>query len=498
MKNSWNIEKFLTSVYELVIGKQQDEIINLIRNLPEPADLDFELSRITPQAWAKVIQNQQSKEKRTYWMRWGALAGFVVALIFIVSFFMIISRNKDVDFHFAIVSHTPTVTQTHTPTLTFTPSSTPTNTPTFTPTITPTPTPTLTPTPIPDSEYLIPGDIAILPGIPVIHEKVWLLDNDVAELVPEISDEENTPWQIGEYVLEDGTSEDYVFAEIGNVDVIWKMDQPFQEAGLYQLFFLDTLEHSEVPVNYAVRVNEESVEPIIGSKPVYLNIAEYQKESTWVSFGFYRFEEGMQLTVIAEVGELGEGQSFAVDRLMVLKVPEDVVWAETGTTLYPYPDWQTHLMVDDANAIFASYSGDDLDSYRPAKEWIGVNRLENPESWNNDYQTILDVNRAGKGNLIVIWPARRVPVGTYQLWARIPPTNAVAVGTYGLVVNDEFKSLDSDGAFDPGLVAGWQSIGVATITEEAAVSVYLAVDQLSPGDIGVDIVVLQEGTEFFR
>jgi len=387
-------------------------------------------------------------------------------------------------------------------TYTLTPSLTPTvtNTP-RPPTVTPTITPTITPTLIPDSQYLLLDDTALLPKAPVRFEKAWLLNNEDAELRPRFGSE-NDPWQIGVDTLSDGKQEKYYYTNASDVSVKWEMDHPIEEPGLYQIFFLDTRWYSETSVSFDVLSNGEVLEPIIGARPVYLDTAEYQDESCWVSLGFYRLDVGKRLIIQTDIAELNDGEFFAIDRLLILKVSEDAVWVDgEEINLYDWPDWSTYMLADDSDADFASFSGDDLAGYTSSvntKAWLGVEHVSDLRSWNKGYRVITDEHREGKGNILVIWPFRRVPAGLYQVWIRIPEHPSIVEGTYGLIVNDEFTNFYLDDQWDMSQLMGWLPIGLATILEESTVAVYLAVDQTYPGDIVVDAIALQEGAESLR
>lgn len=386
---------------------------------------------------------------------------------------------------------------TYTPTPSLIPTMTITPRP---PTATPTIAPTITPTPIPDSQFLLLDDTILLPKAPTRFEKAWLLNNEDAILQPRFGGE-NSPWQIGVDTLSDGEHEKYYYTDVSDVYVKWELDRPVKEPGLYQIFFLDTRRYSETSVLFEVLSNGEVLEPIIGAKQVYLDIAEYQEEPRWVSLGFYRFNVGIQLAVQADI-ELHGTKSFAIDRLLILKVSEDVVWIEDEDfNLYRWPDWFTYILADDTDAEFASYRGDTLAGYTSSvniKTWLGVEHVSDLGSWNRGYRTISADHRDGKGNILVIWQPQRVPAGLYQVWVRIPKHASVVEGVYGLIVNDEFTNIYLDDQRNASQLRRWIPIGLATILEESTVSVYLAVDQELPGDIVVDAVALQEGSGFLR
>lgn len=386
---------------------------------------------------------------------------------------------------------------TYTPTPSLTPTVTNTPRP---PTVTPTTTPTITPTLIPDSQYLLLDDAALLPKSPVRFEKAWLLNNEDAVLQPRFGSE-NNPWQIGIDTLSDGEQEKYYYTNVSDVSIKWEMDQPLKESGLYQIFFLDTRRYSDASAPFEVLSNGDVLEPIIGARPVYLDTAEHQDESCWVSLGFYQLDVGMKIALQADI-ELSEDKSLAIDRLLILKVSEDAVWVEgEQINLYRWPDWSTYMLADDSDADFASFSGDDLAGYTSSvntKAWLGVEHISDLRSWNKGYRIITDEHREGKGNILVIWPFRRVPAGLYQVWVRIPEHVSIVEGTYGLIVNDEFTNVYLDDQWDMSQLKGWIPIGLATIFEESTVAVYLAVDQTYPGDIVVDAIALQEGAESLR
>jgi hypothetical protein len=143
---------------------------------------------------------------------------------------------------------------------------TPTQIPTRTPTITATPTvpPTITPTLLSPSAYRVSDitmiDPPLLEGFAV--DVIILNDDKNVTVEPGFT---NPQWEPSSKIAEQIGREiqEPFYATLGPGSVMWKMDVPL-DAGLYELFVLDTLYSSGGFLNFTVKLGENDLTPVFG------------------------------------------------------------------------------------------------------------------------------------------------------------------------------------------------------------------------------------------
>lgn len=88
--------------------------------------------------------------------------------------------------------------------------------------------------------------------IPSYAEKFWLINETDEAITSEPPVPSSEFWQQGISVDRNANNELACSTDEGNVTITWQFDQPFQETGVYQIFVLDTLKHSSIPVVYSI------------------------------------------------------------------------------------------------------------------------------------------------------------------------------------------------------------------------------------------------------
>ena len=149
-------------------------------------------------------------------------------------------------------------------TITPPPTSTPLPSPTLTLTLSPTltPTPTLTPIPRPEDSLFWVSEMPYaeqLDGMGIVGG--YLLDDAEAQLVPE-----DSLW-----LVSSGGWKGYRYLSLKTgqpISVLWALDQPIAQDGLYEVLVLDTARHSGTPntdLKYTLLVDDVAQMPWRGS-----------------------------------------------------------------------------------------------------------------------------------------------------------------------------------------------------------------------------------------
>lgn len=472
-----NIFEFMRAAYAALSKGDPRYLEKLVTETPIPADPEAALAALTPEAWAEVVRREQARSKPFNW-RYGLAAVVGAAMLIYLGASLAIGAycvsQPNRCHQIAVGTYTPTPTRTLTPTLTATPS----------PTLTPTPTETPTPTPIPPSAYLVVDPATIYPPLPLGADAVWLLDDQNAIVQPPLTD--TTTWKQAVSADKQANQEGFFYTEAGNVTVTWTLDVPLN-AGLYQLYVLDTSRLSGGPQDFAVLLDGALATPYRGQSSVIFNTAQFGKQTTddWLPLGAYQAAQGQHLSVQATVGARSAGTPFAVDRLLIVQVS-----AAQRLLLDGLPAGRTLVsLLDDTRVTFYSAAGqspirlrDDLQGaiQQDASAWNDSFRSQGPEIWTS------------AGNKVwVDWaPLGRLPAGEYELYVRIPAQHATVVADYALVANGQPVPRDTPARIRQADFAGqWVSLGSWQLRSEAAVGVRMMIER-QDGEIGVDAVAL--------
>ena len=376
----------------------------------------------------------------------------------------------------------PTLTPTVTQTILY---ETPTPRPSFTPTITITP--TKTNTPLPTSQYNIPDFSTVQPDVPTGAEEVYILDNLDAEVDPPFS---NFQWTSSDTIGVDigrEFSEQY-YATFAPGSIEWTMDQSIPP-GLYEIFVLDTLYSSGGFLDFSVTIGGEPIAPLVGRTLLQYNTTQSeppQFQDEWRSIGVYDLQQFGQLSIATEWGNRDELSIVAVDRVMVIKRPENI---RSMLSLLPNTTG-TVFLLDDEDVTFST-----------GQYW---NYWEDEQAWGGQYQ----VMSAPPLESSVSWqiPAR-LPHGDFEAYAWIPQANASIPVAYefragGLLLpnqNDELQTEfpDGQGANQPGQ---WIKLGQWTVPEHfgnfVRIEIALTIPASDTGEVVIDAVaILQQPSQ---
>ncbi|NSW51837.1 MAG: hypothetical protein HPY85_04990 [Anaerolineae bacterium] len=375
-----------------------------------------------------------------------------------------------------LVFFDPTATPTM---LTSTPAPTMTNQPSQTPTLTVTPQPTETP--FPSSAYAVSDLNAIRPELNIAGNSAIILNEDIAQVEPPL---DHFQWISSSDISQDigyEIAEPY-FATFGSGKITWSTDLPVKPA-LYEIFILDTLFSSGGELDFAVRLDDQLMEPIIGESYVRYQSSQGdppQYNDVWQSIGIYDVTQIGIISVSSEWSTRDERSIVAVDRVLILEHP-----AESREILQQLPATGSMVYVtDEGNAAFTSTQFWDY--------W------EDPLSWGGQYQVISDP----PVDTSVTWTFPSVFThATYDVYAWIPSVSGTAPVTYRLFasglqvadINGEVDIVFADGQGNRNKAA-WLHIGTWVIPEVFGDSIRFAlnmsVTENTKGDCVVDAIAL--------
>lgn len=360
--------------------------------------------------------------------------------------------------------------------MTATPTLTATTRPSATPTVTNTPAPTETP--FPPSAFLVTDPSSIRPALSVKGESIIILDEKDAEVSPDLThfqwiSSDQIALDIGYEIVEPYS------ATFGPGSITWKTDTELKPA-LYEIFVMDTLFSSGGTLDFTVRMNDQSIEPVTGDSYLQYNSSQGeppQYTDVWQSIGIYNIDQAATISVSTEWGTRSELSIVAVDRVLILEHSKN-----TKSILEKLPLGSKTYIVDDNDAAL-----------EPAQYW---QYWDDPLAWGNQYQIISDPPL----NSYATWTVpQRVPYGEYEVLVYIPKINGSAEVTYkfyasGLQMaqaDDSLEVILSDGQ-GRNQEAQWLSLGTWTIPEyfgnSVRISLNLEVAAETNGDVAIDAV----------
>lgn len=467
-------EDFLKEVYK-VIKRQGDveKIKNLVTSLPNAGpDINTVLKDLDEKAWRNA---KLQVYKEGHLIQKSIIAGVIIVVILILALIMDQMYLRDA---FGIQQR---VLGTHTPT------ATPiTHSRTSTPAFIPTPAPTFIDTAIPASAYLVSDITTLYPALPVGADFAWVLDQNQLAAEPALTDA--AVWTPAKSEDPASNARDYFYTTTGGASIGWKMDTPV-DSGLYAFYVLDTFKNSSGAQSFAVMLDGKQASPYRGQSEVLFGDVK-QKSDDWLPLGFYEVIGGQTLSVQAAIGSLSKGTSFAVERLLILKISERqrplVDALPAGRVL--------SNLVDDQRAVYILQVNE-----RPLPEQ-GL-PYNDAASWNDAYRSLdlkaWDQNTYGN-EIWVDWnPLGKLSAGEYELYVWVPAQHATAIVDFKLFVEKGELKRSTDATLNMKDVAGeWKSMGSWTLPDDSSVRVRMVVTRKSQTadarnvEIGVDAVAL--------
>lgn len=466
---SWNIQSFLVDVRRACHRKDRRALEVVIKQSPTLAvdELENSLVDLNEHNW----QQAGYLLKRSHPSKWSTLRIVGMSMLLVVLGMAVILTIVGVWFwnnNGTVVSAESafatvvagvglgSTTQTPTPTLTQTPTQTPTETstptPSQTPTATPTPTttPTLTPTSTPEpiacamSVFCVDNPEVINPPAPSGGSGFWLLPFSNAEVSPPPI-EENGWLTISAEQSDNIGDYQYLPQVVEPVQINWYKDQVLQE-GFYNLYVLDTHEHSTGSQTFEVRINDEAAFPRWGTNSIiFNNIASGQLSHDWLSIGIYEIERGQRLSVhlTAEAGNY----SLAIPQLLLVKLQEPELLMISDLPERELVGRPLYSLLDDTRATFYVF---DPGSGATTVSNVAVPRtITNTVAWNGSYQ-IRDLQAGRDVAARIEWaPLGQLPAGEYELRVWVPPDVASVVVEYDLFSPDEGVTIERNNAAIP-------------------------------------------------
>lgn len=466
---AWDSSELLAGAARAV---QADDALRALQRwiemAPMPDDINRALAELTQEAWMGQVTHTRRTDRRARLARRASLALMVLlAACLITTLVGYFAYRRSREFWEQLFLGTYTLTPTITPTVTRT--STPTPTSTATPSSTPSPTPTPT---LPPSTYAVTDWTGLYPPVPLGAEAVWVLDDAGASLAPSNAE---SAWMTAISADPHGRAEPYRYLTAGAAVVTWTMDVAF-EPGMYQVYVLDTMEHSFGPAQVAVQLDEIPAVPTRGwARAVF----GQQTVDSWLPLGAYRLTARQTLGVQLAVDLVTPDRPFAADRVLVVRIAG---WQQAMLAALP-AGRPLAVLLDDAPAVFS-----EVVNGRPVRVTNQGQPADTPQSWNGRYRYRPE---PWEVPVQVDWPPiGRLPAGRYELQVRVPPENANVPVDFALVADGELVARPTPARINQAEHAGqWVSLGIWQLEAEAAVSVRMTAP-VSTGRVGVDAVAL--------
>jgi len=477
-----NMREFMRAAYAALSKGDLRRLEKLVAETSVPADPDAALAALTPGAWANVVRSEQSQERQINWRYVLVAVAGAAMLIYLcasVSLGTYCVAQPDRCHQVVVGTYTPTVTPSQTPILTATPS----------PAFAPPPRGTPTATPIPSSIYLVSDPASLYPRVPLDADAVWLLNDQNVTAQPPLVD--TAVWKQTTSADKQANQESFFYTESGDVTVTWTLDVPLN-AGLYQLYILDTAQRSAGAQEFAVLLDDTPATPYRGQSNVIFNTAQFGGQTTddWLPLGAYEVGQRQRLAVQASVGVRLPDAPFALDRLLITKV-SDI----QRQLLDALPQGRVLVsLLDDDRATFSAIVGPQTTQLKD--EYQGQIQTDAP-AWNGSFRNQGQEIWAVAGNAVQVdWaPVGRLPVGRYELYVWVPAQHATIGADYALVADGKPVPRDSPARIRhvdfPG---AWVSLGIWELGSEAAMGVRMTVEK-QDGEIGVDAVALVRVSE---
>ena len=499
-RQPWNKKEWLAGAYSFASRGDGKGLINHVGNPPEE-NLEDALASVTYNDWLGVIdeddrrrqameearrlrekiqrENAPHEARRKIIMRivWIVLAlcGLLIGICAIAYFVNPSGFTQRLNGTFTPSPVPPTsVFPTLTPTITLVPD---------TPTITPVP-----PTPIPPSLYLLPQDevAALYPPAPTIGGAYWRI-NDTSAAVQFNPSLELSPWTKEHSYDPAAKSEAYVYTNTGNVNVTWAMDMPFDTTGYYEVFIVDTEQHSKGFQQFQVLLDNQPAQLYRGTSQVIFQGNADRKINgvsvdVWISLGIYQANAGQTMSVGVTLGQLSQDAPFAVDRLLIVRLNESASQMLDGL-----PAERTLVsLMDDSQASFFEVLKEG-----PVKVKDRGDPFNDVQAWNDSFiSRVLE-----KPYIAPIWVewllGNRLPPGTYEVYIWIPAKHATLVADYALLADGKVVERSNPAQVNQADHAGvWWTLGTWTLDKEATVGLRLIVAAGVTGEIGVDAVAI--------
>ncbi len=495
-KEPWSSWHWLQKAYEKARSSQQ-ALFEFISQTPPPPDeqvaqlrdsfLDFDQWQSLNKEWERRVHRARRQQAVLRWV--SVVAGVLLLLL----------TGGGGAFMY-IYTHPSVLPQIEQQTFgTYTPTTTPTSVPSPTPLPTPTPTllPTSTPspTPVPPSAFVLSFERAanLQPDLPVLDgEAYWLLNDTEAVFFPPL---DSKTWESASLVYQGVLKEPFYYADSGEeVSVTWRMDQPFDADGYYQLFLLDPITNSGgLQPLITVRADGQTITPWRGQAQVILQTqGQQQGKDAWRSLGIYSLRAGQRIEVEVKATNLSATRQLGADRLLIARLNSAM-----RQIVDALPQGRVLVsLLDDRNAEFRAFS--------PGSQLVPIQQVASEQifsfglSWNGSMHAfpMPDAKRR-YANLQVDWlPMDRVPAGTYEVYVWIPAEHASAVVEYRLIVADGGKPVevkrDAPAVIRQADWPGqWVSLGTWKLDKEANIGLRLIAETAkAQGEVGIDAVAI--------
>lgn len=489
-RKPWNMKEWLKIVYSLASKRKMNDLTAQIIQTNPPENLDEMLRSVTFKDWLQVKEYETDEQNR---IKQGEkrrkifqVAAIVVTVCILLGGggFAVYWANRPYFTQLTIGTYTPT------PTIELpTPVELPVVPPTPVPP-TPIPPPTIPPTPVPPSAYiLLPDAVATLyPPAMVSGDAYWLIDDKSPALVldPPLETPEKN-WLTDISYDGKANAEPYIYTNIGSIDITWSMDTPFDTAGYYELFIVDTEQHSQGTQQFQILVDDQPVQPHRGTSQVIFQGYAFRPKDAWISLGVYQINAGQTLSVAVTLGQLTKDTPFAIDRLLIVRLNES-----TRQMLDMLPSGRTLVsMLDDPWAKFYEISKDEKSgNLIPNSTSTRGEEFSDVQAWNGSM-----TSRKLEQPYAPIWVdwtlGDRLSPGTYEVYVWIPIQHATVVANYFLLADGKVVERPSPAQINQADHPGaWVSLGTWTLDKEAIVGLRMIVDAGVVGEIGVDAVAI--------
>lgn len=468
----WEKSKWVKRAYEL--RKDRRRLTEFIAQTFPPENHEEELRSLSSADWRAAQQEETQSDRikiRNRRLRIGAVIAAGACFVLSIAGFVVYKANQEALQQRLFGTFTPTLTLT--PTVTFTPS--------ITPTITLTPTSTLTPTPVPPSRFRLQDQNSLFPASPIFGDAYWVINDADARFDPPL-DPQNKTWVKTTSTDANSKGEKFVYTITGNSTVEWGMDVPFDTAGYYQIYVMDTKEFSSQIQAFTVLLNQQPAQPFRGTSQVIFDNSQ-QKNDRWISLGVYQINAGQSLSVKLALGQLAKETPFAVDRLLIVRMN-----VANSQMLEGLPSGRALVsLLDDFDAKFYEVTADKGPVLVRDRGVFYTDVL----GWNG----AISSRALTQPLAIPIWvewtPVNRLSAGKYEVYVWMPAQHATTVVDYALLADGRDVERPSPAQVSQRDHAGvWLSLGLWDLPEEGMVGIRMIVAPGVTGEIGVDAVAI--------
>ena len=221
-------------------------------------------------------------------------------------------------------------------------------------------------------------------------------------------------------------------ASMGYIKVLWELDVPLEETGLFEIYVSDPIQHGgffSSEVGYIVSQDQNAIQSMNGDGKAIFKTNDKQTVNEWISLGVYRLEAGLTTQVSFESQEftLALYEEFPIDSIMFVKLQSPNMESPLINDFIEVKNENLLYWVDDTEAQKVP---DGVWDFSPINEL-----LRNQTTWQGELSTTL-TGEMGPISVTYLFPQKLWGLGNrYKIGFWVSP-NLQTETVYELFIDD--------------------------------------------------------------